>query len=152
MYSKKGPYHGYNFLCTITYYRTFLNVTFISFTFVWKGACSGSCLDPTRTRFTTICKITPFWPNWKSIKDISLVLFRHYSFYVRKLLRFRFSLPGHKLVLHSTISFVSPHSSPPFSGSDSICLVLAVDPVPHDLVQALQLLHMVNLQSTKWRF
>ena len=64
----------------------------------------------------------------------------------------RFSLPGHKLVLHSTISFVSPHSSPPFSGSDSICLVLAVVPVPHDLEQALQLLQMVNLQSTKWKF
>ena len=74
------------------------------------------------------------------------------AFRARTLLRFSFSLPGHKLVLHSTISFVSPHSSPPFSGSDSISLVLAVVPVPHDLVQALQLLHMVSLQSTKWRF
>ena len=89
----------------------------------------------------------------KNIKDISIVLIWHLFgiFYVRKLLRFRFSLPGHKFVLHSTISFVSPHSSPPFSGSDSICLVLAVVPVPHDSVQALQLLHVVNLQSTKWR-
>ena len=73
-------------------------------------------------------------------------------FCARTLLRFSFSVPEHKLVLHSTISFVSPHSSPPFSGSDSISLVLAVVPVPHDLVQALQLLHMVSLQSTKWRF